>query len=674
MAKETLAQDLSDFLATRNFDVKYTNQQGRDSSPEDARVMAFDWVSPANRRNYGTAVVVLGEEDDLQLYFGDNLGRGMEDPDDKDAWFAFMKQLKDFGTRHSIGTFTVLDINQLRHNLAGLAAIKEGLFEGYYGTRRVSYHGAATEARLVIRHNRMLGEHDKRYRYVESLFIETAEGERFKLPFTRLAGGRAMLEHVRQGGTPYDARGQHVRGLVEEMNVLARFNRASQGRVFEGATQDLVEAARGYYEQLRHDLAGLATSRGYGAYFENWSPAGISGETQLVEDIKQLFVEQTLDARIEAAVPILARLQQGAKMKEITVFESWINRLSEGTWALPDTPEAQAKLNELMSRELIVGPDATNATEQLYDVVGDDQLFDALSDLARRDPRANIWEDTDVQDRLAELGIQTPQSTATAPADVSQDTAPAAPVPAVAPAARPQAVTETLLMDESGETLDHILDRFRHEVRQFQRNKDLDNNLYDALFDYYTSKGDMPYGVARARTGDPYQWIANELTQHLQLKEADPMATFEMGVTGAAMGGQMAGMGEGRGCNMTAEGEYCPEHGLAECGYMEETLPSHIKKSDLPPGMRTPMTMKDVEAERPQGAFRYRVGEKEFMDLRAAEQFAAGTGQKVELINWAKMGMGESDDPINYNAAITGSYYENQDPLVRLRTLALGRR
>lgn len=63
--------------------------------------------------------------------------------------------------------------------------------------------------------------------------------------------------------------------------------------------------------------------------------------------------------------------------------------------------------------------------------------------------------------------------------------------------------------------------------------------------------------------------------------------------------------------------------------FEQGSLPSHIKKSDLPPGMRSRMTMKDVEAERPQGAYRYRVGEKDFMDLAAAQQFAKGTGQQV---------------------------------------------
>jgi hypothetical protein len=73
-----------------------------------------------------------------------------------------------------------------------------------------------------------------------------------------------------------------------------------------------------------------------------------------------------------------------------------------------------------MSGELIVGPDAINATEQLNDIVGDKELFDILEDLADNDPRANIWDDSDVQRRLAELGVQTPESTRAEPADVDQ--------------------------------------------------------------------------------------------------------------------------------------------------------------------------------------------------------------------------------------------------------------
>jgi hypothetical protein len=86
----------------------------------------------------------------------------------------------------------------------------------------------------------------------------------------------------------------------------------------------------------------------------------------------------------------------------------------------------------------------------------------------------------------------------------------------------------------------------------------------------------------------------------------------------APIKGQSATIGEGS-CNMTNEGEYCPEHGLAECGGM------------------------------------YEMGT------------VAGGVAPV-------MGEGNMDDPINYNGAITGSYYESKDGdavLARIKSLAL---
>jgi hypothetical protein len=465
-----------------------------------------------------------------------------------------------------------------------------------------------------------------------------------------------------------------------------------------------------------------------------------------------MFIEQTLDARIEAALPTLAKIQQrGRAMKEAQIFENWANQIMEGTWALPDTPEAQKKLDNLMSSELIVGPDATNATEQLYDVIGDDELFDILSDLAQRDPRANIWDDSDVQARLAELGIQTPQSTEVEPADVAQDTAPGQ--QGVAEAAkwrdtkykdrlytqepgdsddydnigygydfpeRPEndpgqkrrmggvgsefdsndplvkgqgigrsgikhslnlagkrkglpsrdqitslkgsikdahgkhrkpnlpeqgveedldamlrhagvPVKESVLTDSTGHTLDHILQRFSREVSDFKQTGELDRDLFEALYDYYFD--DMPYGIKKARTGDPDEWIGDRLAAELGMNEADNISTFEV------MSGFDAPVAEGS-CNMTTEGEYCPEHGLAECGMSEQNVPI--------PSSSTAAIVKG--------------------STQAASQGIGATRP-----NTANMPLSEKeDDPINRNAAITGSYYES-DALARMKKLALGK-
>ncbi len=74
----------------------------------------------------------------------------------------------------------------------------------------------------------------------------------------------------------------------------------------------------------------------------------------------------------------------------------------------------------------------------------------------------------------------------------------------------PQKVNEglNLMLDEDGHTLTHIVNRYKHEVRKFIEGEFMPENLYDALYDYYMDIGDMPYGVAKGREGDPYQWVS----------------------------------------------------------------------------------------------------------------------------------------------------------------------
>jgi hypothetical protein len=400
MAQENISSQLNDLLISRDFDPDMLDYQGKPSTPEDATVFSFDYESSTGK-NYGTMVVVLDDENDMQVFYGDNLGRSM-DPEDKTEFFDFIQHLHKFANMRR-WTFSPKDITRVKHTMQGLAAIKEGLFEGYYGTRKVSYSGEPTEARLVIKHNRTLGESDARFRYVESLFIETADGERFRLPFKNLAGGRAMLEHVRQGGKPYDIRGSHIAEMVTELATLSRFNRASRSRVLEGATAELVSSAQSYYKQLQESLKRIGHTRGYNTYFESWHPADVTEQEELVENIKTLFVEQTIDNRIEQALPLLAKIQKETSMKEVEIFENWVDQLSEGTWALPDTPEQIQRLKDLLSTELTVGPDATNATELLYDLVGDDQLFDQLQAIAQDNPDADVRDV--VQQRLEQLGV-----------------------------------------------------------------------------------------------------------------------------------------------------------------------------------------------------------------------------------------------------------------------------
>jgi hypothetical protein len=109
-----------------------------------------------------------------------------------------------------------------------------------------------------------------------------------------------------------------------------------------------------------------------------------------------------------------------------------------------------------------------------------------------------------------------------------------------------------VLNDDTRNTWDHLLDRFRHEVENFKQTGDLDDDLYDAVFDYYNQHGAMPYRVQKAKDGTANQWVSNRLADDLGIKE-NLISPMIMPVS------------EGS-CNMTMEGQYCPEHGLMECG------------------------------------------------------------------------------------------------------------
>jgi hypothetical protein len=415
MAQHTPARQLFDLLVSRNLDPELLDSAGKAAAnPAEAEIFSFDFVTESGN-NYGTVVIMLGDDNNLEVFFGDNVGRTMEGSD-KNEWYAFLEQIKHFSTKNLLN-FGLKNINRLRYSMQGQAAIKEGLFESWRGTRTVSYNDRPEAVRLMIRHKKPIGEGDARYRYIESLYVETTDGERFKLPFTKLAGGRAMVEHVRNGGRPYDAQGQHIVSIVEELNVLSRFRRANHGKMFEGDTQALINETNTYYETLNRVLKGLGTHRGYTNYFETWNPAEVSEQDVVIENIKHMFVRETIDSRIEQALPILARIQQqGKAMKEANIFESWANRLMEGTWATPETPEQKKQLIELLSAELPVGADALNATEQLYDILGDDQLFDQLETLADQDADADarqtifnrmqeLANDPDIAEVIAQLNV-----------------------------------------------------------------------------------------------------------------------------------------------------------------------------------------------------------------------------------------------------------------------------
>jgi hypothetical protein len=77
--------------------------------------------------------------------------------------------------------------------------------------------------------------------------------------------------------------------------------------------------------------------------------------------------------------------------------------VKEGTWAVPETPEALAELAELMNNPI----PANQASDLLYHLVGDDSLADNIGELEDTDPDADVRPM--VRDFLTQWGIELPE-------------------------------------------------------------------------------------------------------------------------------------------------------------------------------------------------------------------------------------------------------------------------
>ena len=110
-----------------------------------------------------------------------------------------------------------------------------------------------------------------RSRNIQAIYIENADGERYKLPTNNLAGGRAMLRHVKEGGNPYDDFGKNIIEQCSELKKLKEFKRYTErnGLVNEG-TSDIIEAVANRINTIREALNKSKSSKSYARFIEEF--------------------------------------------------------------------------------------------------------------------------------------------------------------------------------------------------------------------------------------------------------------------------------------------------------------------------------------------------------------------------------------------------------------------
>lgn len=212
---------------------------------------------------------------------------------------------------------------------SALPESKDKVAEGYHATgRKSSYSDNIPEVKIILQHSRPLEEGEKRYRSIEKIFVENAQGERFAVPTNKPGLARVYARHIAEGGTPYDQSGKHITELCEEYSKMAGFVRATRSKQFNESTQSLVNEGINHYQKLRETLHKMAGHRGYNAYFESWSPTLTEDED--TTDLSEMFATNDLDPRIESVMPILRKLNKTiAEMTEVDSLSEWADDIIE---------------------------------------------------------------------------------------------------------------------------------------------------------------------------------------------------------------------------------------------------------------------------------------------------------------------------------------------------------
>jgi hypothetical protein len=147
------------------------------------------------------------------------------------------------------------------------------------------------------------------------------------VPSNKPGIAKVYARHIAEGGSPYDNRGRHITSLVEEYTKMAGFVRATKNKQFNESTNILIQEGVNHYQALRETLSRMIGRRGYNAYFESWQPI-LSEEITEEVSLNELFVQETIDPRIESVMPILSKLyKKVSEMKEINQLEEWADSI-----------------------------------------------------------------------------------------------------------------------------------------------------------------------------------------------------------------------------------------------------------------------------------------------------------------------------------------------------------
>ena len=308
---DKIAKDLYGKISVRFPDITIGDENAEvlSKKADIPRARFFEFEYTEKGQPLGTIAITLDEDDGIVIQISGELS---EVKSSHYNAYKFLRSFRKFAKARLLN-FDIQNIgksNLDKRDYQFQAKHKElPIMENkMFGTGRISYQSLG-EARLIIKHSQPINPEVAagRTRHIKSIHIENADGERFKYPYNHLHGARALAEHIKHGGNPYDSIGKHITNLSEELAQLRKFkqyvgNKQQVSESMGGITDKVIERI----SEVKKQVLGLQRGSYYEQFAESFSDSveKIIPESVMNDWIDRLTV-RTFNEEMKSVFPYL---------------------------------------------------------------------------------------------------------------------------------------------------------------------------------------------------------------------------------------------------------------------------------------------------------------------------------------------------------------------------------
>ena len=316
---DRIAKDLYGKIETRFPDIKIGDEEAKVLSKKSdipkARFFEFEYKDDGE--SLGTIAITLDEDDGIVVQISGDLSKSAHAPA-----FKFIRSFRQFA-KDRLLNFDVQNIGKSQLDKRDyqfqakpkeepvMAPVNPVMESKMYGTARMSYQDLG-EAKLIVKHSQPVNPNvaAARTMHIEGIWVENADGERFKYPYKHLNGARALAEHLKHGGNPYDNIGKHITSLSEELAQLRKFKGyVSRNEALSEAMNDITPKVFERIEEVKKEIHNLQRP----SYYAQFSESFEAREEQMIpEEIMSDWIDRltvrTFNEELKTAFPYIFRL------------------------------------------------------------------------------------------------------------------------------------------------------------------------------------------------------------------------------------------------------------------------------------------------------------------------------------------------------------------------------